>query len=122
MAHCAIAELEDTLDELPLLRLDGTTFSTFAHESPDILLCDLRLWGVTKAYEAQHELRRVGEEGYHWTTQARDQAHGWRHETGVGFGLDQGDALGNQFAEDQTQVGDDQYDEPKGELISVGCS
>ena len=103
-----VVELEDVVDHLAFGLGDGTLFFTDIGHHADVLLGDAVLLRIgINAAEPKHAVggnRQQPDQRFHHGGKAQNHA---ADHLGHRVGLLHGDALGNEFAENQREIGED---------------
>ena len=111
-ADVVLLEVEDVLDELVLLLVDGALLAArFRHEH-DLFFGDfLALIFGLDAKQAQNAVRRHRQKPYEGSKQHRNEAQDARKPARDFFGVAHRDALGHELAEHDGKVGKDERDQ-----------
>ena len=103
--HRAVAQREDAAHDLLLDRLHLTVLGSFLDDRADFRLGDLAL-GLVQPQQACDARRAFGEQPHEGRRHERKRPHGACHDLRGPFGGVHADAFGDQFAEDDREVGD----------------
>ena len=114
--HRAVAQREDPADDLLFDLLHLAVLGPLLDDRADFRLGDLR-FGLAQSEQAGHACRALGEQPDERRGRGREQPHRAGHDLGHAFGGVHADPFGNQLAEDEREVGDDDDD---GELRREG--
>ena len=103
--HGAVAQREDAAHDLLFDRLHLAVLGAFLDDRTDFRLGDLAL-GPLQAQQAGDARRASGEQPHEGRRRDRKQPHRLRNDFCGPLGGVHADAFGNQFAEDDREVGD----------------
>ncbi len=94
-------------------------FGTLGDEHFDLLLGDGRFVVRFAGEEEQDGAGGKSEDGDDRRAEPGEGAHGLGYKGGDRFGIGEGDVLGNEFAEDQREIGDGEDDDGDGDGFTV---
>ncbi|KAG1444500.1 hypothetical protein G6F57_017801 [Rhizopus arrhizus] len=116
----AVAQAHDTVHHVALVGIDHAGLMAFGHQHADLFFGHRGDFILAQAEQPQHQLGGPGQQPHEGKGQFGQPAHRHRHQAGNGLRTGQRQALGNQFAEDQGDEGDQADRQRSADVASVG--
>ncbi len=113
-------EFEGLVYDLAFDAVEGAGAKSFLHEAADFLLGDRGLGFGFETGCGEEALGGAGEEGDQGRRDRGEETHGSSDDAGHPFRVAEGDLFGDEFAEDEREVGDGTDNEGEGYLVGVG--
>jgi hypothetical protein len=113
-AHVAVGQAQNAVDHVALGMLENTGLGAFGNKRLHFLFRNRRFFARLDPEELQERFGRQAQEPDDRGCNHRKNRHRTRDEARNGFRVIERDALGDQFAYDQRQIGGDRNDDREG--------